>query len=77
MKKNLNWILWSSLTLVILGIALNFYLNYFSLAYALIGVFVLLISGWGYLVQAKNDVNGVMDHWKRESYQSDIEQYTR
>lgn len=77
MRKGLKWTLWSVCTLVVSGIALNFYLNYFTLAYALIGVLISLISGWGYLVQAKNDVNMVMDHKERASYQGSIEQYTR
>ncbi|MBD7971275.1 MULTISPECIES: hypothetical protein [Paenibacillus] len=77
MRRGLKWTLWSTSTFVISGIVLNFYLNYFTIGYAMIGVLLLLISGWGYLVQAKNDVNMVMDQKERGSYQGIIEQYTR
>ncbi|GIP43552.1 hypothetical protein J45TS6_20110 [Paenibacillus sp. J45TS6] len=77
MKKSMKWIMWSSFILVIGGIVLNFYLNYFTLAYALMGVLLLVISGWGAIVQVKNSVNSGMDQYKRNTYTDDVERYTR
>ncbi|WIV17351.1 hypothetical protein QPK24_12990 [Paenibacillus polygoni] len=73
----MKWILWSSFILVIGGIVLNFYLEYFTLAYALMGVLLLVISGWGTMVQVKNSVNSEMDQYKENTYTDDVERYTR
>lgn len=77
MKKSMKWTLWISFILVIGGIILNFYLEYFTLAYALLGVLLLVISGWGAIVQIKNSVNLGMDQYKRNTYTDDVERYTR
>lgn len=77
MKKSMKWTLWISFILVIGGIVLNFYLNYFTLAYALMGVLLLVISGWGAIVEVKNSVNFGMDQCKRSTYTDDVERYTR
>lgn len=77
MKKGMKWTLWIIFILIIGGIVINFYLNYFTLAYALMGVLLLVISGWGAIVQVKNSVNSEMDQYKRSSYTDDIEKYTR
>lgn len=78
MKRGLKWFIWITLAAVLGGIVLNFYLNYFTIAYALIGVLILVFSGWGAVVKSKNDVNSHMDQMRRNSSQiDDIERYTR
>ncbi|UMY53130.1 hypothetical protein MLD56_16275 [Paenibacillus peoriae] len=77
MKKSTKWVLWL-LGLIFGGIVLNFYLNFFSVAYALIGLLLAFFSGWGAIVKLKNDVNQYEDHYKRQSYvEDDIEKYTK
>lgn len=77
MKKSVKRIGLILLVLMIGGIVLNFYLNYFTIAYALMGVLLMFISGWGAVVQVKNDVNKDMDRYKRNTYENDIDRYTR
>ncbi|GIO84882.1 hypothetical protein J25TS5_18140 [Paenibacillus faecis] len=78
MKRGLKWFIWITLAAILGGIVLNFYLNYFTIAYALIGVLILVFSGWGAVVKSKNDVNSHMDQMRRNSSQiDDIERYTR
>ncbi|MFD1134537.1 hypothetical protein [Paenibacillus urinalis] len=77
LKKSVKRIGLILLVLMIGGIVLNFYLNYFTIAYALMGVLLLFISGWGAVVKVKNDVNMDMDRYKRNTYENDIDRYTR
>ncbi|TYA10157.1 hypothetical protein FRY98_26565 [Paenibacillus faecis] len=78
MKRGLKWFIWITLAAILGGIVLNFYLNYFTIAYALIGVLILVFSGWGAVVKSKNDVNSHMDQMRRNSSQiDDIERFTR
>ncbi|KJD42423.1 hypothetical protein [Paenibacillus terrae] len=77
MKKGLKWTLWVVLLLILGGIFLNFYLNYFTFAYALMSVLLLVFSGWGALAKLKNDVHEYKNQLRRESDIDDIERYTR
>ncbi|WDH80755.1 hypothetical protein PUW24_22080 [Paenibacillus urinalis] len=77
LKKNVKRIGLLVFILMIGSIILNFYLNYFTIAYALMGVLLLFISGWGAVVKVKNDVNMDTDQYKRNTYENDIDRYTR
>lgn len=77
MKKGLKWALWMVMILIIGGIVLNFYLNYFKLAYALMVVLFLVISGWGAVLKVKNEVNWYTDQGIGKSEIDEIERYTR
>jgi len=78
LKRGLKWFIWLTLAAILGGIVLNFYLNYFTIAYALIGVLILVFSGWGAVVKSKNDVNSHLDQMRRNSsHTDDIERYTR
>ncbi|MFS0868751.1 hypothetical protein [Paenibacillus xylanilyticus] len=78
MKKSTKWVLWI-LGLMLAVIFINFYMNQFSFAYALITVLLLVFTGWGFIVKLKNDVRQYEDHYRRESQSriDDIEKYTR
>lgn len=77
MKKGLKWTLWMVLILIIGGIVLNFYLNYFKLAYGLMFILLLVISGWGAVIKVKNEVNWYTDQGSGRSDIDEIERYTR
>lgn len=77
MKKGLKWTLCIVLLLVLGGIVLNFYLNYFTFAYALMGILLLVFSGWGAVAKLNNDVHEYKDQMRRNSNIEDIERYTR
>lgn len=78
MRKSTKWVLWI-LGLMLGAIFINFYMNLFSFAYALITVLLLAFMGWGFLVKLKNDVRQYEDHYRRESQsrENDFEKYTR
>ncbi|WFR62522.1 hypothetical protein P9222_30825 [Paenibacillus amylolyticus] len=78
MRKGTKW------TLLILGLMLaaifiNFFMNLYSFAYALITVLLLAFMGWEFLAKLKNDVRQHEDHHRREheSAMDDIDRYTR
>ncbi|MCP1182711.1 hypothetical protein [Paenibacillus sp. 1781tsa1] len=78
LRKGTKW------TLLILGLMLaaifiNFFMNLYSFAYALITVLLLAFMGWGFLAKLKNDVRQHEDHHRREhqSAMDDIDRYTR
>ncbi|QNR65278.1 hypothetical protein IAQ67_15325 [Paenibacillus peoriae] len=77
MKKGLKWTLWIVLLLILGGIVLNFYLNYFTFAYALMGVLLLVFSGWGAVAKLNNDVHEYEDQMRRNSNIEDFEQNIR
>lgn len=77
MKKGLKWALWMVMILIIGGIVLNFYLNYFTLAYALMFVLFLVFSGWGAVLRVKNEVNWYTEQGSGKSEVDEIERYTR
>ncbi|PAD31899.1 MULTISPECIES: hypothetical protein [Paenibacillus] len=77
MKKSTKWVL-LILCLIFGAIVVNFYLNFYSIAYALVGLLFLVFSGWGAIVQMKNDVNQFQDQYKRQTYiEDDSDRYTR
>ncbi|MBM6387152.1 MULTISPECIES: hypothetical protein [Paenibacillus] len=78
MKKSTKWVLWI-LGFMLAAIFINFFMNLFSFAYALITVLLLALMGWGFVVKLKNDVRQYEDHYRRESHSeiNDIERYTR
>ncbi|PQP82883.1 hypothetical protein C0Q44_16055 [Paenibacillus sp. PCH8] len=78
MRKGTKW------TLLILGLMLsaifiNFFMNLYSFAYALITVLILAFMGWGFLAKLKNDVRQHEDFHRREHQSAidDIDRYTR
>ncbi|PYE42683.1 hypothetical protein HUB98_23415 [Paenibacillus barcinonensis] len=78
MRKSTKWVLWF-LGLMLAAIFINFYMNLFSFAYALIAVVLMFFTGWGFLAKLKNDVRQHEDHHKRmhDSAMDDIDRYTR
>lgn len=52
MKKGTKWTLWI-LGLMLAAIFINFYMNLYSFAYALITVLLLAFMGWGFLAKLK------------------------
>ncbi|MDM5279345.1 hypothetical protein QUF95_18270 [Paenibacillus silvae] len=78
MRKSTKWVLWI-LGLMLAVIFVNFYMNLFSFAYALIAVLLMFFTGWGFLAKLKNDVRQHEDHHKRmhDSAMDDIDRYTR
>ncbi|WP_240636665.1 hypothetical protein [Paenibacillus silvae] len=77
-RKSTKWVLWI-LGLILAAIFVNFYMNLFSFAYALIAVLLMFFTGWGFLAKLKNDVRQHEDHHKRmhDSAMDDIDRYTR
>ncbi|MGN7411416.1 hypothetical protein [Paenibacillus sp. SAF-068] len=78
MRKGTKW------TLLILGLMLaaifiNFFMNLYSFAYALITVLLLAFMGWGFLAKLNNDVRQHEDYHRREHQSAidDIDRYTR
>ena len=67
------------LGLMLAAIFINFFMNLYSFAYALITVLLLAFMGWGFLAKLKNDVRQHEDHHRREheSAIDDIDRYTR
>lgn len=78
LKKGTKWVLWILGTLLA-AIFINFYMNQFSFAYALITVLLFVFMGWGFIAKLKNDVRQYEDHYRRESQSriDEIEKYTR
>ena len=78
MRKSTKWVLWI-LGLILAAIFVNFYMNLFSFAYALIAVLLMFFTGWGFLAKLRNDVRQHEDHHKRmhDSAMDDIDRYTR
>jgi uncharacterized membrane protein SpoIIM required for sporulation len=78
LKKSTKWVLWI-LGFMLAAIFINFFMNLFSFAYALITVLLLALMGWGFVIKLKNDVRQYEDHYRRESHSeiNDIERYTR
>ena len=74
MRKSTKWVLWI-LGLMLVAIFVNFYMNLFSFAYALIAVLFMFFTGWGFLAKLKNDVHQHEDYHKRrhESAKEDID----
>lgn len=61
------------------AIFINFFMNLYSFAYALITVLILAFMGWGFLAKLKNDVRQHEDYHRREHQYAndDIDRYTR
>ncbi|KAA8783403.1 uncharacterized protein (DUF58 family) [Paenibacillus sp. 4624] len=78
MRKSTKWVLWI-LGFILAAIFVNFYMNLFSFAYALIAVLLMFFTGWGFLAKLKNDVHQHEEYHKRvhELAEDDIERYTR
>ncbi|CAM4458280.1 hypothetical protein [Paenibacillus xylanexedens] len=78
MRKGTKWILWI-LGLMLAAIFINFFMNLYSFAYALITVLILAFMGWGFLAKLKNDVRQHEDYHRREHQYAndDIDRYTR
>jgi len=78
LRKGTKFTLWI-LGLMLAAIFINFYMNLYSFAYALITVLLLAFTGWGFLAKLKNDVRQHEDHHKRmhDSAMDDMDRYTR
>lgn len=61
------------------AIFINFFMNLYNFAYALITVLILAFMGWGFLAKLKNDVRQHEDYHRREHQSAidDIDRYTR
>ncbi|WP_342554673.1 hypothetical protein [Paenibacillus sp. FSL R7-0652] len=78
MRKSTKWVLWI-VGLMLAAIFVNFYMNLFTFAYALIAVLLMFFTGWGFLAKLKNDVYQHEELHKRrhDSAMEDIDEYTR
>jgi hypothetical protein len=78
LSKSTKWTLWI-MGLMLGAIFINFYMNLYSFAYALITVLLFVFMGWGFLAKLKNDVRQHEDHHRREHQSAidDIDRYTR
>lgn len=76
MKSVYQWTPWILLMAIIGGIAVGFYLAYFELAFACMGLLIAVIGVWGRMAQIKNTVNHHLDI-HRTNAAPDIEKYTR